>query len=152
MNPAIHWKQKPLQFQVSLVVSFFIGHKPDTNCLRGEATDTHKPLFLFNPHTRHLIQAKMKRNPRIQCTSMGTTKVKVGGMAEKEGGGWKCINLVSTWKISLIFPRLLLLLRDLDSSGVLSVNHTDFYLISGRRLSIKRTKHCWWENISYSQL
>lgn len=74
MNPAIHWEQKLLQFQLSLVVSFFTGHKPD--CLRGAIAGRHKPLFISSPHTRHLIPAKMKRNPRIQCISMGTHKSK----------------------------------------------------------------------------
>lgn len=74
MNSAILWEQKHLQFQLSSVVSFFTGHKPDSNCLRGEVADTDKPLFISSPHTGHLIQAKMKRNARIQCLSMGTCK------------------------------------------------------------------------------
>lgn len=47
-------------------------------------------------------------------------------MAEKEGGGWKHINLVFSSKVPLIFPQvnvLLLLRRDLGSSGVLCLNH-----------------------------
>jgi len=55
VNPAIDWEQKHLQFQPSLVVLFFTGHQPGSDCLRGEVADTHKPLFISSPHTRHLI-------------------------------------------------------------------------------------------------
>lgn len=126
MNSAILWEQKHLQFQLSSVVSFFTGHKPDSNCLRGEVADTDKPLFISNPHTRHLIQAKMKRNARIQCISMGTCKRESWRHGKKEGGGGKHVILVFSSKVPLIFSQvnvLLLLHRALGSSGVLCLNH-----------------------------
>lgn len=126
MNSAILWEQKHLQFQLSFVVSFFTGYKPDSNCWGGATRHTQTTIYFQSSYkTPDTSQDEEKcKDSLYKHGNLQERKLEARQKSKGEGGN--TLFWFSAQRFLSFFPRWMCcccLHRDLGSSSVLCLNH-----------------------------